>query len=109
MVALDAENLLHRNSLRKATSFPAMLNLPGENRQGYLHHLSGLKKLKMPVGSVRADVEETKVTMGWKEVKFIREHWPLLELARFFVYQDSVTEPFKWLRQNHREGQGKLL
>ncbi|OAQ32228.1 hypothetical protein K457DRAFT_123667 [Linnemannia elongata AG-77] len=37
---------------------------------GYLYYLSGLKNLKMLVGSVRADVEESKVTIGWKEVKF---------------------------------------
>lgn len=37
---------------------------------GYLYYLSGLKNLKMLVGSVRADVEASKVTIGWKEVKF---------------------------------------
>ena len=106
MVVPDTGNLLQCNFLRNPTFFPAMLNLPGTNRPGCLHHLSGLKNVEMLVGSVRADVEETKVTMGWKEVTFIREHWPLVELARSLVYQDSVTESFKRLRQNHRYGQG---
>lgn len=43
------------------------------------------------------------------QVQLIREHWPLLDLARFFVYQDSVTESFKMAQAEPTDGQRTLL
>ncbi|KAF9128103.1 hypothetical protein BGW39_005344 [Mortierella sp. 14UC] len=78
-------------------------------RPGFLHHLAGLKKFEFLEGSVRADAEQTKQTMGWNEVKFMTEYWPHLEHARFFAYKDDVTEPFEWFRHNHKDGQAAHL
>ncbi|KAG0286028.1 hypothetical protein BGZ96_009815 [Linnemannia gamsii] len=94
--------------------FHAMLNLPSDTavpgRPGFLHLLAGLKKLECLKGSVSAEVEETKVTMGWAEVRWMEENWPLLRMADFFTHNDDVTAPFQWLvvkRMN--EGQKELL
>ncbi|KAF9084512.1 hypothetical protein BGX29_002511, partial [Mortierella sp. GBA35] len=106
MVKIDGQGQANGASTSEPTSFPALMSLgdPLTGRRGYLGHLAGLKNLEVLEGSIRADAEETKVTMGWKEVKFMVEYWPQLERAKFFSYCNGVREPFEWLRQNHRGG-----
>lgn len=64
-------------------SFPGMLSLgdAAHGRPGYLRLLGGLKKLKKLVGFVLANTTETRLTMGLREVVWIDEHWPLLQVA----------------------------
>ncbi|KAG9064698.1 hypothetical protein KI688_002957 [Linnemannia hyalina] len=67
--------------------FPGMLTLDGDKTKGlpgFLGLLSGLKKLKILEGFVNVSTKETKATMGWKEVEWIRENWPRLKRAEFF-------------------------
>ncbi|KAF9151780.1 hypothetical protein BG015_006235 [Linnemannia schmuckeri] len=82
-------------------SFPAMLSLGNtlEGRPGYLGHLAGLTKLKYLW--VRVDAEETKRTVGWKEVTWMSEHWPGLGCTELFEDKTDTTAPFAWL-QNQR-------
>ncbi|KAG0206671.1 hypothetical protein BGX33_007289 [Mortierella sp. NVP41] len=88
MVKIDGQGQANGASTSEPTSFPALMSLgdPLTGRRGYLGHLAGLKNLEVLEGSIRADAEETKVTMGWKEVKFMVEYWPQLERAKFFSY-----------------------
>ncbi|KAG0304780.1 hypothetical protein BGZ97_001345 [Linnemannia gamsii] len=53
----------------RKNAFPGMLSMGNirTGRPGYLHHLTGWKKLKTRSGSVSADVAEIKKTMGWAE------------------------------------------
>ncbi|KAK3831683.1 MAG: hypothetical protein JOS17DRAFT_743966 [Linnemannia elongata] len=92
-------------------SFPALLSLPKpeggggggggrQRRPAYLQHWARLKDLRTLQGSFRADTLETKVTAGWDEVRFMREHWPRLSYANFFSRRTNVTEPFRWLEEN---------
>lgn len=94
--------------------FPAMLNLPSDTtvpgRPGFLHLLAGLSMLESLLGSVCAEVEETKVTMGWAEARWMEENWPLLRMADFFNHDDNMTAPFQWLVDKRmHEDQWELL
>ncbi|KAF9289430.1 hypothetical protein BGZ88_007750, partial [Linnemannia elongata] len=94
---------------KPSTSFPAMLSIRdiSTNRPGYLHHLSGLKQLKELRGSISAETDETKVTMGWAEVKWIDQNWPELRKADFFKYGFNVNHQFRWL-QDKRMSEGRV-
>ncbi|KAF9082395.1 hypothetical protein BGX23_012507, partial [Mortierella sp. AD031] len=50
-------------------------------RPGYLALLGGLKKLKVLRGSFYADTNESKMTMGWPEVRWMTAYWLKLEVA----------------------------
>ncbi|KAK3837693.1 MAG: hypothetical protein JOS17DRAFT_731625 [Linnemannia elongata] len=82
-------------------SFPGMLSLgdTARGRPGYLRLLGGLKKLRILVGSVLANTTETRITMGFREAIWIDEHWPLLEVAGFFMEGEKVYDPFVWLQE----------
>ncbi|KAG0214681.1 hypothetical protein BGX33_001939 [Mortierella sp. NVP41] len=88
-------------------SFPALLSLgDGEwGRPGYLALLGGLTKLRELRGSVYADRDETVVTMGWSEARWIAAHWPRLEVTEFFRPHQDPTEPFRWLQEQYKDGQ----
>jgi hypothetical protein len=73
-----------RRSLSKFylnTTFPGMLSLGCEetNRPGFLHHLAGLTKLEKLLGSVSAKTKESKATVGVREARWMKHHWPMLE------------------------------
>ncbi|KAK3814545.1 MAG: hypothetical protein JOS17DRAFT_795339 [Linnemannia elongata] len=75
------------DTMLRTSSFVGMLNLKDEEtgRPGYLHLLGGLIKLKVLSGSVFATAQETKVTIGMDEVKWMDKHWPMLEKAHFLA------------------------
>ncbi|KAG0272066.1 hypothetical protein BGZ95_000068 [Linnemannia exigua] len=79
--------------------FPAMLSLGNAwtGRPGYLHHLSGLSKLRNLYGSFSADLEEARSTVDYPEVVWIDQHWPDLERIDSFASEKDITAPFKWL------------
>ncbi|OAQ32002.1 hypothetical protein K457DRAFT_135750 [Linnemannia elongata AG-77] len=80
--------------------FPGLLTLDGDKTKGlpgYLGMLSGLKKLKILEGFMSVSTKETKATMGWKEVEWIKEHWPRLEKAEFFGAYSEIRPCFAWL------------
>ncbi|KAF9549188.1 hypothetical protein EC957_004488 [Mortierella hygrophila] len=82
--------------------FPGMLTLDGDKTKGlpgYLGLLSGLKKLKILEGFVNVSTKETKATMGWKEVEWIRENWPRLKKAEFFGVRSEIRPCFAWLEE----------
>ncbi|KAF9131304.1 hypothetical protein BGW39_001979 [Mortierella sp. 14UC] len=70
-------------------SFDAMLSLGDETtgRPGYLHLFAGLKKLKSLNGSVRARTDETRVTVGQREVEWVDANWPVLQEVNFCSYR----------------------
>ncbi|KAK3826690.1 MAG: hypothetical protein J3R72DRAFT_457737 [Linnemannia gamsii] len=84
-------------------TFPGMLNLRCQKtgRPGYLHHLSGLSKLQRLEGSVSAEMEETKVTIGMDEVVWMERHWPALQGATFFrnLRGQEPPEAFRWWKE----------
>ncbi|KAG0296934.1 hypothetical protein BGZ96_008123 [Linnemannia gamsii] len=86
------------------STFPTLMTLgnsaPG-GRPGYLHLLGGLTKLEELRGSFYASTEEGRATTGWREARWMHEHWPRLRLAEFF-YRDEQTEPFRWLQSQPR-------
>lgn len=67
-------------------ALPAMLSLgdPASNRPGYLDLLKGWTKLQWLQGSVRANTDETVMTMGERELLWIERHWLSLRGADFF-------------------------
>ncbi|KAG0267201.1 hypothetical protein BGZ95_002898 [Linnemannia exigua] len=111
-VPLNSQGQLDEGAYDINLSFPAMLNLPDTategGRPGYLDHLSGLKQLSWLEGSVYAGTEETKVTMGWAEARWINQNWPRLSQANFFSHQSEVREPFAWLYKRRKEDGGVL-
>ncbi|KAF9933882.1 hypothetical protein FBU30_004050 [Linnemannia zychae] len=91
-------------------TLPALMTLGDESngRPGYLHYLAGLTKLEFIGGSMDADTEEAKATVGWAEVAWIYEHWPRLHTALIFKLPPNIENPFVWL-QNKYEKDGKQL
>ncbi|KAF9542193.1 hypothetical protein EC957_002275 [Mortierella hygrophila] len=81
-------------------SFPGLLSLGNTRtgRVGYLGLLSGLTKLKELRGSVYVRADETEKTMGLREIVWVDEFWPQLEVAEFFFENEPVNEPFRWLQ-----------
>ncbi|KAF9130532.1 hypothetical protein BGX30_013463, partial [Mortierella sp. GBA39] len=69
-----------------------------QGRPGFLNLLDGLTKLIELRGSFNAITDETKVTMGWAEVRWMASYWPTLKVAEFFRGDEELTEPFLWLR-----------
>ncbi|KAF9124093.1 hypothetical protein BGX30_001110 [Mortierella sp. GBA39] len=83
------------------STFPAMLNLQDERtgRPGYLDLLGGLTQLEEFRGSVNTNNEETKVTMGWEEARWMARCWPQLRVVAFAKDESELREPFAWLRR----------
>ncbi|KAF9135544.1 hypothetical protein BGW39_002292 [Mortierella sp. 14UC] len=88
--ASDPPNVLNTNTIEdeagiwfgyQKISFPAMLSLgdAATGRPGYLQHLKGLKNLRLFLGSVAVDTDETITTVGWDEIRFIDKYWPKLQ------------------------------
>lgn len=104
----------HGHPLNKpyaTVSFPGFLNLPEKRtgRPGYLQLLEGLTKLKELRGSVSADTDETKRTMGWREVVFIDETFSDLRVAEFYPMSAVWRRPFRWLdAQRYHPGSAPL-
>lgn len=95
-------------------SFPGMLSLGDEisGRPGYLDLFGGLKMLRSLNGSVRANTDETRVTVGQQECEWLSVHWPLLEDLDFCsyrlrddilldVYGKDERTCFRWLKECH--------
>lgn len=92
----------HGHPLNKpytTVSFPGLLSMPEKRtgRPGYLKSLTGLTKLKELRGSVSADTEETKRTVGWREVVFMDDTFSDLRVAEFFSDAGRLGKPFRWL------------
>ncbi|KAF9150316.1 hypothetical protein BG015_007887 [Linnemannia schmuckeri] len=70
------------SALSADASFPGLLSLGDETtgRPGYLSWLSGWKKLRELRGHVQATTTETSKTLGRKELEWMLEHWPKLEV-----------------------------
>ncbi|KAG0295782.1 hypothetical protein BGZ96_011017 [Linnemannia gamsii] len=82
-------------------SFPGLLTLgnPKKGWPGYLHLLSGLKKLRRLVGSVNVVTDETKLTVGRREVVFLEQTFPKLEVAEFLSRHIQHPPCFQWLKK----------
>ncbi|KAF9126704.1 hypothetical protein BG015_004653, partial [Linnemannia schmuckeri] len=98
------------------STFPAMLSLPDTTntttvpgRPGFLHLLAGLKKLETLEGAVDVNEEETKVTVGWAEARWMDENWPLLRMATFAMNSSHMTPPFRWLVDKRKDEEGKEI
>lgn len=68
-------------------TFPGMLSLGDERtgRPGYLHHLAGLAKLRRFNVLVSMATDETRATVGLKEIEWMRDHWPALDFTSIFL------------------------
>ncbi|KAF9083701.1 hypothetical protein BGX23_011222 [Mortierella sp. AD031] len=76
------------------------------NADGEEDWLRGLKKLKEFRGSFYADTVETKVTIGWREVRWMAAYWPKLEVAEFLYFEgNNIPGPFQWLKSQYKENQ----
>ncbi|KAG0262473.1 hypothetical protein BGZ95_004018 [Linnemannia exigua] len=64
-------------------TFPGLLSLGDEctRRAGYLNCLAGLTKLRELRGHVQVTTSETLRTVGLRELEWMLEHWPKLEVA----------------------------
>jgi hypothetical protein len=64
-------------------SFPGLLSLGDETtgRPGYLSWLGGLTKLKQLRGHVQTTTTETTKTVGQRELEWMVQHWPQLEVV----------------------------
>ncbi|KAG0279725.1 hypothetical protein BGZ95_000388 [Linnemannia exigua] len=99
----------HGNPINKpysAATFPGLFSVGDKrtDRPGYLQLLAGLTKLKELRGSVSANTDEAKVTMGWKEVVFMDEVFSNLRVAEFFSEGAPLRPPFQWLQEQRRDG-----
>ncbi|KAF9100173.1 hypothetical protein BGX23_004001 [Mortierella sp. AD031] len=85
--------------------FPALLSLgDGETgRPGYLALWGRLTKLRVLRGSVNANTDEARVTMGWREARWMAAHWHELEVAEFSRKGEDPTEPLLWLQEQYKE------
>ncbi|KAF9905290.1 hypothetical protein EC991_001838 [Linnemannia zychae] len=94
------------------TTIPAFLTLGdrADHRPGFLPLLANLSNLRELRGSVRADTSESMTTMGQKEIEFMVEHWPRLELVEFLptgrenkdfgLMEEEVIPPhLAWLKK----------
>lgn len=65
--------------------FPAVLSLPRSEKKwpGYLHELSGLKRLRELQESVGTMNFETERTLMLEEAEIMSQCWPLLEVIEF--------------------------
>ncbi|KAK5808479.1 hypothetical protein F5H01DRAFT_352171 [Linnemannia elongata] len=104
----------HGHPLNKpyaTVSLPGLLSMPEKRtgRPGYLQLLAGLTKLRELRGSISADTEETKRTVGWREVVFIDNTFSDLRVAEFFSDAGRLGQPFRWLvKQRHHPGSAPL-
>lgn len=73
-------------------SFPAMLSLGcvKTSRPGFLHLLGGLTRLDRLGGSISAETEETKVTIGTHEYEWMNLHWPELTFTSVLIERISL-------------------
>lgn len=81
--------------------FPAMLNLQDKQtgRPGFLDLFRGLTQLEELRGSVNTNSEETEVTMGWEEARWMARCWPKLRVVAFAKDESELREPFVWLQR----------
>ncbi|KAG0059751.1 hypothetical protein BGZ89_000155 [Linnemannia elongata] len=99
-----------------STILPGLLTLgdSAHHQPGFLPLLSSLTHLRELRGAVRADTPESMATMGQKEVEWMVEHWPSLDLVEFLPtgHENKVTSSeeeemipphLRWL-QKHRPG-----
>ncbi|KAF9345393.1 hypothetical protein BGX26_003169 [Mortierella sp. AD094] len=88
-------------------SLPRLLTLEDDESgaMGCLSMLAGLTDLRELRGSVRADTSEVSKRMGKQEVKWMAEHWPVLEVAEFLpdgyakTPDFEVPEHLQWLQE----------
>ncbi|KAF9902020.1 hypothetical protein EC991_005403 [Linnemannia zychae] len=82
-------------------SFPGLLTLGEKSigRPGYLSLLGGLTKLRELRGWVQATTTETSKTVGQKEMEWMIEHWPRLEVIELLP---SVRDQCGRSRHLHR-------
>ncbi|KAF9133209.1 hypothetical protein BGW39_010320 [Mortierella sp. 14UC] len=75
----DRISLFKENS---DATFPGLLSLGNEatGRPGYLSWLSGLTKLRELRGHVQVTTTETSKTVGQKELQWMLDYWPRLEV-----------------------------
>jgi hypothetical protein len=117
--ASDPPNVLNPNVMEdeadiwfgyQKISFPALLSLgdPQTGRPGYLGHLKGLKNLRLFLGSVAVDADETMTTVGWEEVRFFDKYWPKLQRAEMIRHHDAKDKngqfwhkPIAWLMKKN--------
>ncbi|KAK3807992.1 MAG: hypothetical protein JOS17DRAFT_766515 [Linnemannia elongata] len=99
-------------------SFPGLLSLGDETtgRPGYLSWLGRLTKLRELRGSVQATTTETSKTIGRKELEWMLEHWPKLEVVellpalkdhrgvkRHLLPMDLSPPHIVWFRQHRSD------
>ena len=75
------------------------LGNPKKGWPGYLYLLSGLKKLRRLAGSVNVVTDETKLTVGWREVVFLEQTFLKLEVAEFLPRYIQHPPCFQWLKE----------
>ncbi|KAK5809342.1 hypothetical protein F5H01DRAFT_415375 [Linnemannia elongata] len=95
----------------RRNSFPGLLSLGdvASGRPGYLRQLAGLKKLRKLEGSVSADTAETWVTIGKSEAVWMKVNWCELEFAALFRSRDRMRKPFRWLEEQRKAEQARLV
>ncbi|KAG0060670.1 hypothetical protein BGZ89_012058 [Linnemannia elongata] len=93
-------------------TFPGILSLGDSTigRPGYLHHLAGLKRLRVLLGSVSALTDEAMVTVGRAETAWMHENWPALRKAAFVppLFRD-IPVAFKWLQAQRKKAKTALV
>lgn len=87
-------------------SFPGFLSLGNKiaGRRGYLKLLAGLTKLRELRGHVQATTSETRWTVGRREMAWMVNNWPSLEVIELFHADDETGERgqhLEWFRQEH--------
>ncbi|KAF9117251.1 hypothetical protein BGW39_002413 [Mortierella sp. 14UC] len=89
-------------------SFPGLLSLgdsnPSSFRLGFLNCLSGLNKLRELRGHVHASTLETRSTLGRRELKWMLDHWPRLEVIELLPPENegddwSILEHIEWFKR----------
>ncbi|KAG0361389.1 hypothetical protein BC939DRAFT_476099 [Gamsiella multidivaricata] len=88
-------------------SLPRLLALEDlkEGKRGYMSCLAGLKELRELRGSVYANTIEAKAALGQREMEWIVQHWPKIELVEFMSpgheknADQEIPEHLEWLQQ----------
>lgn len=88
-------------------SFPGLLSLGDETigRPGYLGWLSGLKKLKKLRGHVQVTTTESHRTVGQREMEWMSDHWPrlqVIELVPFDIWGSGDFHIFNGSKKRGR-------
>ena len=120
LVELEVLELFVMRSKRKTEAYEythfypgrtltGLLSLEEEDRttgkRGFLSLLAGLKKLRVVQGCFRSGTEETLQTFGQREVEWIVEQWPTLEVIELlpdrykFLGGFQMLEHIAWLKE----------